>query len=90
METEIKRIYHPNGQLHSERAYVGGVRHGLTKYWWKSGELCSEYPYVDGKSHGMVKHWLQNGDIRCFWIWNQNEHVASFYPRNKTQRWKLK
>jgi antitoxin component YwqK of YwqJK toxin-antitoxin module len=90
METEIKREYWSNGKLYLERAYVGGVRNGLTKWWWESGKLCSEYPYVDGKLHGMEKWWRRGGDIYEFRLYNQDELVAKFYPRNETQRWKLK
>jgi antitoxin component YwqK of YwqJK toxin-antitoxin module len=90
METEIEREYHPNGRLRLETPYAGGVLHGLTKYWYSNGELGSEKPYVDGKRHGMAKYWNRNGDIDCFWLYNQGEHVATFNPRNQTQRWKLK
>jgi antitoxin component YwqK of YwqJK toxin-antitoxin module len=90
METKIERTYHPNGKLRSEVTYVGGERHGLTKYWWKSGELSSEYTYVGGERHGMIKWWYRDGDIEYFRLYNQGEAVATFYPKDKTQRWKLK
>jgi antitoxin component YwqK of YwqJK toxin-antitoxin module len=90
METKIKRIYWDNGKLYSEQPYVDGVLHGTVKWWRESGQLSSEHIYVDGKRHGMVKYWHQNGDIDEFWLWNQGEQVATFYPRNQTQRWKLK
>jgi antitoxin component YwqK of YwqJK toxin-antitoxin module len=90
METEIERTYWGNGQLQSETPYAGGVLHGLTKYWRRNGQLESEHPYVDGKPHGVWKWWHQNGDIDEFNLYNQNELVAIFYPRNETQRWKLK
>jgi hypothetical protein len=90
METEIKREYWDNGKLQSETSYVGGVRHGVERWWWENGELWSEYSYEGGKRHGMMKQWWENGDIYYFCLWNQNEQVARFYPRNKTQRWKLK
>jgi antitoxin component YwqK of YwqJK toxin-antitoxin module len=90
METKIERIYHPNGQLHSERAYVGGKLHGLMKWWFSNGQLCSEYTYVDGKRHGMSKLWDRYGDIVYFYLYNQGELVAEFNPQNETQRWKLR
>jgi antitoxin component YwqK of YwqJK toxin-antitoxin module len=90
METEIERTYHPNGKLQSEQPHVDGVRHGLTKYWRRNGQLESEHPYVDGKPHGVWKWWRPNGDIVEFWLWNQDELVAKFFPRNETQKWKLK
>jgi antitoxin component YwqK of YwqJK toxin-antitoxin module len=90
METKVERTYHPNGKLRSETPRVGGKRHGVWKWWWPDGEPSSEVPYVGGVWHGMVKYWHQNGDIDEFWLWNQGEQVATFYPRNQTQRWKLK
>jgi antitoxin component YwqK of YwqJK toxin-antitoxin module len=90
METKVERKYWSSGELCSETPYVDGVRHGLQRSWRQNGELWSERPYVDGELHGMDKWWHRNGDIDEFWLWNQNELVAKFYPRNQTQRWKLK
>jgi antitoxin component YwqK of YwqJK toxin-antitoxin module len=90
METKIERTYYPNGELNSELPYVGGKLHGVGKWWRESGQLFLECPYVDGKRHGMSKQWWRNGDISGFWLYNQGELVATFYPQNKTQRWKLK
>jgi antitoxin component YwqK of YwqJK toxin-antitoxin module len=91
METKVEREYHPNGELRSEHTYVDGKRHGMVKYWFHSGELSYEYPYVDGKRHGMMKSWRhRDGDIVEFCLYNQGELVATFYPQNKAQRWKLK
>jgi antitoxin component YwqK of YwqJK toxin-antitoxin module len=90
METKIERTYHPNGKLQSERPYVGGVRHGLTKWWWSNGQLGSETSYVGGMRHGMEKWWSQSGGIAYYCLYNQGEQVAKFFPRNQTQRWKLK
>jgi antitoxin component YwqK of YwqJK toxin-antitoxin module len=90
METKIKRTYYPNGELNSELPYVGGKLHGVGKSWYHGGQLGSEYPYVDGKTHGMGKQWDPDGGIRWFCLYNQSEHVATFYPRNETQKWKLK
>jgi antitoxin component YwqK of YwqJK toxin-antitoxin module len=86
----LQRWWWESGQLRSERPYVGGVPHGVRKWWYPSGQQESEIPYVGGVWHGMVKYWHQNGDIGWFWLWNQGEQVATFYPRNETQRWKLK
>jgi antitoxin component YwqK of YwqJK toxin-antitoxin module len=90
METEIKRKYWDNGQLRSERPCVDGIPHGLTKWWYENGQLWLEQPCVDGVLHGMVKWWWQSGGIDEFRLYNQGELVAKFYPRNQTQRWKLK
>jgi antitoxin component YwqK of YwqJK toxin-antitoxin module len=90
METKIKRTYWSNGQLQSEWPCVDGIPHGLTKWWWSNGQLGSAVPYVDGMPHGMIKWWHRDGDIDGFWLWNQGEVVAVFYPQNQTQRWKLK
>jgi antitoxin component YwqK of YwqJK toxin-antitoxin module len=90
METKIERKYWKSGKLQSETPYVNGTLHGVWKLWWENGQQESEQPYVDGKLHGMEKSWWQDGDIYYFWLWNQDELVATFYPRNETQRWKLK
>jgi antitoxin component YwqK of YwqJK toxin-antitoxin module len=90
METKIERTYWSNGNLHSETPYVNGVWHGIRKRRWSSGQLGSEMPYVGGMLHGMAKGWSPNGDIEWFRLYNQGEYVAKFFPRNKTQRWKLK
>jgi antitoxin component YwqK of YwqJK toxin-antitoxin module len=90
METKIKRTYWGDGRLQSEYSHVGGKQHGMSKWWRESGKLESEQPYVGGVRHGMAKWWRQNGDIGEFCLWNQNEQVARFYPRNQMQRWKLK
>jgi antitoxin component YwqK of YwqJK toxin-antitoxin module len=90
METKIKRTYWSDGKLRSEYAYVGGERHGVHKWWYESGQLGSEYPYVDGKQHGMAKYLRRNGDIIFYYLYNQDEEVATFYPQNQTQKWKLK
>jgi antitoxin component YwqK of YwqJK toxin-antitoxin module len=90
METKIERTYWGNGQLYSETPYAGEKPHGTAKWWHPSGQLGSEYPYVDGKPHGMVKQWDPYGNIEYFRLYNQGEYVATFYPRNQTQRWKLK
>jgi antitoxin component YwqK of YwqJK toxin-antitoxin module len=90
METEIEREYWENGQLQSERSYVGGIPHGLTKWWWSNGQLQSELPYVDGMPHGMIKWWHRSGDIDEFRLYNKGEAVAKLYPKNETQRWRLK
>jgi antitoxin component YwqK of YwqJK toxin-antitoxin module len=79
-----------SGQLSSEHIYVDGKRHGIMKWWYQDGQLESEHTYVDGKRHGMEKYWWQNGDIDCLWLYNQDELVAKFFPRNQTQKWKLK
>jgi hypothetical protein len=62
----------------------------IERVYWSDGQLRLEQPYVDGKRHGMMKWGHQNGDIDEFWLWNQNELVAKFNPRNETQKWKLK
>jgi antitoxin component YwqK of YwqJK toxin-antitoxin module len=90
METKIERTHWSNGQLQSEWPCVGGMRHGLTKWWWSNGQLRLERAYVGGVWHGMEKRWDPYGNIAYFWLYNQNELVAKFYPRNQTQRWKLK
>jgi antitoxin component YwqK of YwqJK toxin-antitoxin module len=90
METKIERVYWNSGKLRSETPRVGGKRHGLMKWWRESGQLFLECPYVDGKWHGMSKSWDRDGDIDEFWLCNQGEQVAVFYPKNATQRWKLK
>jgi antitoxin component YwqK of YwqJK toxin-antitoxin module len=90
METKVERAYWGNGKLQSERPYVDGMLHGMERWWWESGQLWSEYSYEGGKRHGVEKQWNQNGDIAYFCLYNQNEQVAKFYPRNETQRWKLK
>jgi antitoxin component YwqK of YwqJK toxin-antitoxin module len=90
METKIERTHWGNGKLNSERPYVGGVPHGLQRWWHPNGQLRSEQPYVGGMLHGMAKWWHRDGDIVEFWLWNQDELVAKFFPRNQTQRWKLK
>jgi antitoxin component YwqK of YwqJK toxin-antitoxin module len=90
METEIERTYWGDGQLRSELLYVNGVLHGMGRWWYPNGQLRLERAYVGGVWHGMEKYWHQNGDIDEFWLWNQDELVARFYPRNQTQRWKLK
>jgi antitoxin component YwqK of YwqJK toxin-antitoxin module len=90
METKIERTYHPNGQLRSEQPRVDGKLHGLTKWWFSNGQLLSEQLYVDGVRHGMMKWWRQDGGIVWSRLYNQGEVVATFYPKNQTQRWKLK
>jgi antitoxin component YwqK of YwqJK toxin-antitoxin module len=90
METKVEREYWGSGELRLEQPHVGGKQHGMSTYWWKSGELESEQPYVNGVRHGMAKCWRQDGGIDGFWLYNQGEQVAKFYPRNETQRWKLK
>jgi antitoxin component YwqK of YwqJK toxin-antitoxin module len=90
METEIKRTYHGNGQLWSEHPYVDGMLHGMVKWWWEDGQLSSEHPYVGGELHGMMKWWDQDGGIGWFYLYNQGEYVARFYPKNETHKWKLK
>jgi antitoxin component YwqK of YwqJK toxin-antitoxin module len=90
METEIERTYWDNGEPCSEYPFVGGKLHGVRKYWYSNGQLGSAVPYVDGVRHGMAKYWNRNGDIRVCYLYNQDEQVAKFYPRNQAQRWKLK
>jgi antitoxin component YwqK of YwqJK toxin-antitoxin module len=90
METEIEREYWDNGKLRSETPYAGEKPHGVSKWWYESGQLWSEQPYVNGVRHGMSRQWDRDGDIAVFWLCNQGELVAVFYPRNQTQRWKLK
>jgi antitoxin component YwqK of YwqJK toxin-antitoxin module len=90
METKIERTYWKSGKLRSEQPRVDGKRHGLTKSWRPDGQLSSEHPYVDGKRHGVSKQWWQDGGIYYFRLYNQDELVATFYPRNQTKRWKLK
>jgi antitoxin component YwqK of YwqJK toxin-antitoxin module len=86
----MEKWWHPNGQLDSEYPYASGMLHGMMKYWHPNGQQESEQSYVDGKLHGMAKWWRQDGDVDEFCLYNQNEQVAKFYPRNQTQRWKLK
>jgi antitoxin component YwqK of YwqJK toxin-antitoxin module len=90
METKIERDYYENGKPWSEQPYVDGKLHGIWKWWYPSGKLSSEATYVDGVRHGMQKWWHPNGNIDEFWLYNQGEVVAKFYPKNETQRWKLK
>jgi antitoxin component YwqK of YwqJK toxin-antitoxin module len=90
METKVERKYWGSGELQSETPYVNGTLHGVWKLWWENGKPWSERPYVGGKRHGMAKWGSPNGDIDEFWLWNQDELVAKFFPRNQTQRWKLK
>jgi antitoxin component YwqK of YwqJK toxin-antitoxin module len=82
--------WYQNGQLRSERPYVDGMPHGMIKWWYRDGQLGAETFYVDGVIHGVAKWWSPNGDIDEFRLWNQDKLVAKFYPRNQTQRWKLK
>jgi antitoxin component YwqK of YwqJK toxin-antitoxin module len=86
----VTKWWYQSGQQESEQPHVGGVPHGVRKWWRSSGQQESEIPYVGGEWHGMVKNWHPDGDIGVFWLYNKGEYVATFYPRNETQRWKLK
>jgi antitoxin component YwqK of YwqJK toxin-antitoxin module len=62
----------------------------IEREYWDNGKLRSERAYVGGELHGMIKWWYRDGDIEYFRLYNQGEAVATFYPKDKTQRWKLK
>ena len=39
MEIEIRKTYHPNGNLHTEHSYLNGVQCGLQKNYDVDGKL---------------------------------------------------
>ncbi|HNV72061.1 MAG TPA: PKD domain-containing protein, partial [Candidatus Ozemobacteraceae bacterium] len=74
---EIRKTYHPNGQLKSEEPIYWGYRvpsmpetkyaviHGLSREWDDKGILIYESTYVDGKRTGKYKSYHRhNGEIR--------------------------
>jgi antitoxin component YwqK of YwqJK toxin-antitoxin module len=55
-----ERIYHPNGQLQSERMIDTGLASGPARTWYENGQLESESVYRNGRIISQKK-WSENG-----------------------------
>ena len=41
---------------------INGVKHGLSREWYKSGRLMHERMYADGDYHGLSRYWYESGE----------------------------
>ena len=60
----VRKTYHENGNIETERTYVDGVEHGPAKGWFESGELEFEAFKENGLVQGLVKNYYENGNLR--------------------------
>ena len=63
MKEEIRKTYHENGNIKTERTFVNGVEHGPAKGWFESGELEFEAFKENGLVQGLVKNYYENGNL---------------------------
>ena len=61
MKSEIKRTFHPNGQLAIEASYIDGRQSGIERQWHPNGQLASEGNWIDGLPNGVTRQWHSNG-----------------------------
>jgi antitoxin component YwqK of YwqJK toxin-antitoxin module len=53
-----------NDAIAEQRFYIGGLKSGIHKAWWKNGILKFEYHFDNkGFYNGTVKDWYQNGQL---------------------------
>lgn len=58
-----KRLYHRNGQIHSEIRMSGRAIHGLRRTWHQNGRLATADPYRHGLLHGVCRQWNDTGQF---------------------------
>lgn len=63
MKNEIKKSFHPNGQIAGEVTLVNGLPNGVTRRWHPNGVLASELPVKDGIVEGVARQWNENGKL---------------------------
>jgi antitoxin component YwqK of YwqJK toxin-antitoxin module len=54
--------WYPNGQLHTEKYYLGGRCHGPVTVFYESGQICETFRCLNGLMCGVHKQWSENGD----------------------------
>ena len=63
-ELICREEFYATGELHSERCFLNGKEHGLSKHYFKSGQIRQETHFVDGKEHGLSKGYFESGQIK--------------------------
>jgi antitoxin component YwqK of YwqJK toxin-antitoxin module len=73
MQTEIKREYYDNGNLHYECQYVNGILHGIQKLYYDNNQLSSKYQMKHGKEYGLDPNWHRDGRRHFVQQWKNNQ-----------------
>jgi len=61
MKHEIRRTFHPNGQIAIEASYLGGRQNGIERQWHPNGQLASESNWLHDMPNGVNRNWHSNG-----------------------------
>lgn len=51
-------------KVKTQKGYLEGKRHGLTKAWYSDGQLKQEVHYADNKMHGSKIAWWPDGSLQ--------------------------
>ena len=61
MKTEIKTLYHANGQLMYEWPMLNVGYHGIMKGWHDNGNIQYIWPCLNGQAQGICQDWHYDG-----------------------------
>ncbi len=61
--TEVRRLFHPNGQLKYEGTLINGLPHGIIRTWHPNGVLAKEWSRKNGIADGFDKQWNDKGEL---------------------------
>lgn len=62
-DIDVKKEYHPNGQLRYECHYQNGKKHGPARGWNENGQMFFEYFYDENQPHGVFRGWDKKGRL---------------------------
>lgn len=60
---DMRRMFHPNGQLLDECPLIAGKPEGLNRSWHKNGVLGSEGIWVNGRREGTWRYFSDRGSL---------------------------
>jgi antitoxin component YwqK of YwqJK toxin-antitoxin module len=81
MNNEIKRTFHPNGQLALEASYLAGRQNGTERQWHPNGQLALEAFWSAGRQNGIERRWHLNGQLADESNW------VDGLPNGVSRRW---
>jgi antitoxin component YwqK of YwqJK toxin-antitoxin module len=61
---EVRKTYHPTGELKSEVFEINGKRNGIYKEYRKNGQLKGDCFFIDDEIQGELKLYHENGHQR--------------------------
>jgi len=85
-ESEVSKVYWPNGILRAEVNIKDGKPDGIAKMYFESGELQFVINYKNGKAFGTFEEYYENGILKSIANFENDEMTGSHktYDENGT------